>query len=356
MRLLHRRAHPAALAPGRRHPAGRLRGHPGAALGRRWPGAPARSPPPRSSRPRTSSPRAAQANQQALDECLEQPGATSASREARGRRAGLRAVPGIAPRTTGGTSPGSPSTCAGERRGHRPRRDQPAGRPDHAGRHHLRRPRLEQRLDEQPAALRAPTTPGLAGQGGGGLRDLAGGQRRRPRPVVGCGVAARRVPRRPGQRARLGPIAASAARGSLLAAGAAVGGYALTMLFRSTVATLGVMFAVAVAGQAVFVAVLGESAMRWVLPTNIAAFLFNGYDYYDGSSGTELRRPGQRGRRVRRRDGAPQPGLRDDVPAGPARHRRRPLPVVVPAPRRALTARARGHVHRNWAAPGPGVE
>jgi len=82
-------------------------------------------------------------------------------------------------------------------------------------------------------------------------------------------------------------IAASAARGSLLAAGAAVGGYALTMLFRSTVATLGVMFAVAVAGQAVFVAVLGESAMRWVLPTNIAAFLFNGYRYYDGSSGTE---------------------------------------------------------------------
>ena len=84
-----------------------------------------------------------------------------------------------------------------------------------------------------------------------------------------------------------GLIAASAARGSLLAAGAAVGGYALTMFFRSTVATLGVMFAVAVAGQAVFVAVLGESAMRWVLPTNIAAFLFNGYDYYDGSSGTE---------------------------------------------------------------------
>ena len=81
-----------------------------------------------------------------------------------------------------------------------------------------------------------------------------------------------------------GTIAASAARGSLLAAGAAVAGYALTMFFRSTVATLGVMFAVAVAGQAVFVAVIGESAMRWVLPTNIAAFLFNGYHYYDGSS------------------------------------------------------------------------
>ncbi|MET1059869.1 MAG: hypothetical protein ABWX84_09740 [Nocardioides sp.] len=80
-----------------------------------------------------------------------------------------------------------------------------------------------------------------------------------------------------------GRIAASAGRGSLLAAGAAVAGYALTMLFRSTVATLGVMFAVAVAGQAVFVAVLGDAALRWVLPTNIGAFLFNGIDYYDGS-------------------------------------------------------------------------
>ena len=79
-----------------------------------------------------------------------------------------------------------------------------------------------------------------------------------------------------------GLIAASAARGSLLAAGAAVAGYALTMFFRSTVATLGVMFAVAVAGQAVFVAVFGEAALRWVMPTNIAAFLFNGYEYYDG--------------------------------------------------------------------------
>jgi ABC-type transport system involved in multi-copper enzyme maturation permease subunit len=84
-----------------------------------------------------------------------------------------------------------------------------------------------------------------------------------------------------------GTIAASAARGSLLAAGAAVAGYALTMFFRSTVATLGIMFAVAVAGQAVFVAVLGESALRWVLPTNIAAFLLNGYRYYDGSGGSD---------------------------------------------------------------------
>ncbi len=80
-----------------------------------------------------------------------------------------------------------------------------------------------------------------------------------------------------------GLIAASAARGSLLAAGAAVGGYALTMFFRSTVATLGVMFAVAVAGQAVIVAVFGQAALRWVLPTNIGAFLFNGFDYYDGN-------------------------------------------------------------------------
>ena len=150
-------------------------------------------------------------------------------------------------------------------------------------------------------------------------------------------------------------IAASAARGSLLAAGAAVGGYALTMFFRSTVATLGVMFAVAVAGQAVFVAVLGNSAMRWVLPTNIAAYLFNGYDYYDGTSSQECVDMGNGAVQCGGGTTAPQPGLRGDVPPRPARHRGVPLRVVVPAPRRALTARVRGHLCRNWVPLGPGV-
>ena len=67
-------------------------------------------------------------------------------------------------------------------------------------------------------------------------------------------------------------------RGALVAAGAALGGYALTMLFRSTVATLGVLFAVAVAGGAL-IAVLGIDA-QFQPQTNIAAVVLDGADYY----------------------------------------------------------------------------
>ena len=77
----------------------------------------------------------------------------------------------------------------------------------------------------------------------------------------------------------------SSLRATLLIAGAGVGGYALTMFFRSTVATLGIMFAVAVVGQAVVAAVLGSASVRWLIPTNMAAYLFNGYDYYSGNDG-----------------------------------------------------------------------
>lgn len=58
-------------------------------------------------------------------------------------------------------------------------------------------------------------------------------------------------------------------------------GYALTMLFRSTVATLSLMFGVAIAGSLVVVAVLGDSAARWLLPTNFLAFVLGGFSYYD---------------------------------------------------------------------------
>ena len=74
----------------------------------------------------------------------------------------------------------------------------------------------------------------------------------------------------------------SALRGSLVVTLAAVAGYALTMFFRSTVATLGVMFAVAVVGQAVAVAVFGEGVIRWLIPTNVAAVIYNGFEYYSG--------------------------------------------------------------------------
>lgn len=75
----------------------------------------------------------------------------------------------------------------------------------------------------------------------------------------------------------------TALRSVVLIALAGVAGYALTMFFRSTVATLGVMFAVAIAGNLLIAALLGEQAMRWLLPTNVAAFILNGYEYFDPS-------------------------------------------------------------------------
>ena len=61
-------------------------------------------------------------------------------------------------------------------------------------------------------------------------------------------------------------------------------GYALTMLFRSTVATLSLMFGVAIAGSLLVVAILGDDASRWLLPTNFLAFVLGGYSYYDPSA------------------------------------------------------------------------
>ena len=73
----------------------------------------------------------------------------------------------------------------------------------------------------------------------------------------------------------------SAARGALLAALAGVGAYALTMLFRSTVATLGIMFGVSVGGSILVAVILQEHAERWMLYSNVYAWLFDGYDYFD---------------------------------------------------------------------------
>ncbi|WP_395659735.1 hypothetical protein [Nocardioides sp.] len=67
-------------------------------------------------------------------------------------------------------------------------------------------------------------------------------------------------------------------RGAGFAAAAALGGYALTMLFRSTVATVGVLFAVSVAGG-VLIALLGLSE-HWQPQKNVAAIVKNGTSYY----------------------------------------------------------------------------
>ncbi|NYD42207.1 hypothetical protein [Nocardioides panaciterrulae] len=67
-------------------------------------------------------------------------------------------------------------------------------------------------------------------------------------------------------------------RGAGFAAAAALGGFALTTLFRSTVATIGVLFAVSVAGG-LFVAMLGISE-HWQPQKNVAAIVKNGTTYY----------------------------------------------------------------------------
>jgi ABC-2 type transport system permease protein len=67
-------------------------------------------------------------------------------------------------------------------------------------------------------------------------------------------------------------------RGAVVAGCAALGGYALTMLFRSTVATLGVLFAVALAGG-LLVAALGIS-QRWQPQANLSAVVLNGTTYF----------------------------------------------------------------------------
>ncbi|WP_182526554.1 hypothetical protein [Nocardioides dongkuii] len=66
-------------------------------------------------------------------------------------------------------------------------------------------------------------------------------------------------------------------RGALVAAAAALAGYALTMLFRSTVATIGVLFAFTIVGGMV-IAVVGLEG-RWQPGSNLEAVLRNGTTY-----------------------------------------------------------------------------
>ena len=76
------------------------------------------------------------------------------------------------------------------------------------------------------------------------------------------------------------------ARGVLAIAVAGLLGYALTMLFRSTVATLSLMFGVAIAGSLLIVGIFGAGATRWLLPTNFLAFVLGGFEYFDESACT----------------------------------------------------------------------
>ncbi|MBZ5733640.1 hypothetical protein K8Z61_03950 [Nocardioides sp. TRM66260-LWL] len=75
-----------------------------------------------------------------------------------------------------------------------------------------------------------------------------------------------------------GDLVLQVVRSSLLVAGAALGGFALTTLLRSTGATIGVLFAVAV-GTGLALGALGLSP-RWAPDVNLEAIVLDGTSYY----------------------------------------------------------------------------
>lgn len=79
--------------------------------------------------------------------------------------------------------------------------------------------------------------------------------------------------------AELRKILALYGRGVLVGAGAALTGYALTMLFRSTVATISLMFGIAVAGNVLIGLLPLDDTERWLTPTNLYAVLVGRYTY-----------------------------------------------------------------------------
>jgi len=78
----------------------------------------------------------------------------------------------------------------------------------------------------------------------------------------------------------LSDIYRQAWRATLVAGFAGLGGYAMTMLFRSTVATLGVLFAVAIAGP-LLITLLGFPGNERLMPqNNYAAIVLDGFNYF----------------------------------------------------------------------------
>lgn len=76
-------------------------------------------------------------------------------------------------------------------------------------------------------------------------------------------------------------IRLTALRGTLLVGGAALGGYALTMLLRRTIATVAVLFAYAAAGEALVVSLPMERAGDWSLANNVLALVRDGTRVFD---------------------------------------------------------------------------
>lgn len=78
-------------------------------------------------------------------------------------------------------------------------------------------------------------------------------------------------------------IRALTGRAALLAGFGALGGYALTMLLRHTVGTLGLLFAYVAGGETLIALLPIEGIGRWSLGNNVLAWLNDGYEYWDNS-------------------------------------------------------------------------
>jgi hypothetical protein len=73
------------------------------------------------------------------------------------------------------------------------------------------------------------------------------------------------------------------ARGLALVAAAALGTHALTMLLRSTVGTLGLLFGYVVAGEIVVASLPFDKMSQWSLANNVQAWIADGVQVYDDS-------------------------------------------------------------------------
>jgi ABC-2 type transport system permease protein len=70
-------------------------------------------------------------------------------------------------------------------------------------------------------------------------------------------------------------------RGVTLAAAGALGGYALTMLLRSTLGSMAVLFAAVVLGEALVMTLPLEKASQWSLANNVLAWINGGTSVFD---------------------------------------------------------------------------
>lgn len=83
-----------------------------------------------------------------------------------------------------------------------------------------------------------------------------------------------------------GEVGWQVVRGAVLVAGAGLAGLATTMLFRSTVATLGILFAVVIAGTFLIAVLPFESPERWMPHLNVVAWIADGTVYYSDEAQT----------------------------------------------------------------------